>query len=118
MSKRQTKEITTPPTRIATTYMQSFPLLKGEESKILDRKITLAVDGFMTGFCEKTLRDRNKLSENASTIAENIIAIKREINLRLSYIKNTIQILSEFSRYMKQKPFKEISERIWIVFFI
>lgn len=65
----------------------------------------------MTGFCEKTLRDRNKLSaENASTIAENIIAIKREINTRLSYIKNTIQILSEFSRYMKQKPFKEISK--------
>lgn len=64
----------------------------------------------MTRFCEKTLRDRNKLSENASTIAENIIAIKREINTRLSYIKNTIQILSEFSRYMKQKPFKEISK--------
>lgn len=61
----------------------------------------------------KRQRDRNKLSaKNALTIAEYIIAMKREINPRLSYIKNTIQILSEFSRYMKQKPFKKFQRTI------
>lgn len=60
----------------------------------LDRKITLATEGFgNTKFCEIGLRDRNRLSkENALTICEYVIAMKREINPRLSYIKkhNTI----------------------------
>ena len=45
------------------------------------------------------LKDRTKLSkENSWTISEYIIAMKREINPRLSYIGTTIQVLSEISK--------------------
>ena len=68
----------------------------------VQRKITLATDGFTTiKFCELTLRDRNRLSkENALTISEYIIAMKREVNPRLSYLRYTIQFLSELSKYI------------------
>jgi hypothetical protein len=47
----------------------------------------------MTKSSEFTLRD--KLSkENALAVADYIIAMKREINPRLNYIKSTIQFLS------------------------
>ena len=61
----------------------------------LDRKITLTTEGFgNTKFCEIGLRDRNRLSkENALTICEYVIAMKREINPRLNYIKKTIPFL-------------------------
>jgi integrase len=71
-----------------------------EKDAVLDRKITLATEGFTTAkFCELVLRDRSRLSkENALTISEYIIAMKREVNPRLSYIKYTIQFLSELSK--------------------
>jgi hypothetical protein len=54
---------------------------KNDEDIILERKITLATEGFTTNkFCEITLRYRNRLSkENALTISEYIIAMKREV---------------------------------------
>ena len=65
----------------------------------LHKKIASATEGFTTKFCELVLRDRNRISEeNASTICDYIIAMKREINPRLSYKKCTIEILSELSR--------------------
>ncbi|MFL6368048.1 MAG: hypothetical protein ACJ72T_05810, partial [Nitrososphaeraceae archaeon] len=71
-----------------------------EELEVLDRKITIATEGFTTNrFCELLLRDRNKLSkENALTICDYITAMKREVNPRLSYERNTIQFLSELSK--------------------
>jgi integrase len=71
-----------------------------EKDAVLDRKIALATEGFTTAkFCELVLRDRSRLSkENALTISEYIIAMKREVNPRLSYIKYTIQFLSELSK--------------------
>ncbi len=55
------------------------------ESDLLEKKIILATDGFMTKYSESTLRD--KLSkENALAIADYIIAMKREINPRPNYI--------------------------------
>src|SRR5919202_4329879 len=67
---------------------------------LLDRKIMMATEGFTTDrFCELVLKDRSRLSkENALTICEYIIAMKREVNPRLSYKKNIIQFLSELSR--------------------
>ena len=45
------------------------------------------------------LKDRSRISKkNALTICDYVIAMKREINPRLSYKKNNIQILSELSR--------------------
>jgi hypothetical protein len=40
-----------------------------DEVFLLDRKISLAVEGFTTSSCELTLRDRSRLSkENALTV--------------------------------------------------
>jgi hypothetical protein len=73
---------------------------KEKQDLDLDRKITLATEGFTTAkFCEFVLRDRNRLSkENALIISEYILAMKREINPRLNTIRTTIQFLSELSR--------------------
>jgi hypothetical protein len=61
---------------------------------LLDRKITLATEGFTTKFCELTLKDRKKLSkENALVVAEYIIAMKREINPRLVMNINPVRSL-------------------------
>src|SRR6266487_2463437 len=78
---------------------------------LLDRKITLATEGFTTKFCELTLKDRKKLSkENALVVAEYIIAMKREINPRLSYLRYTIQFLSELAR-TNSTQYKDMSDQ-------
>jgi hypothetical protein len=72
---------------------------------LLERKIILATEGFTSlKFCELALKDRNRLSEeNALTICEYILAMKRETNPRLSYKRNTIQFLSELSKLLELK---------------
>jgi integrase/recombinase XerD len=105
MARRSNKsiaEILTPPSPPTTDIL----FLDGNDSNdnnplaLLERKISLATEGFTTHkFCELVLKDRSRLSkENALTICEYIIAMKREINPRLSYKKYTIQFLSELSR--------------------
>ena len=65
----------------------------------LHRKIASATEGFATRYCELVLRDRNRISEeNALIICDYIIAMKREVNPRLSYKRNTIEILSGLSK--------------------
>jgi integrase len=65
----------------------------------LEKRITLATEGFTRKFPELVLRDRNRLSkENALTLSEYAIAMKREINPRYNYVRYTIQFLSELSR--------------------
>jgi hypothetical protein len=56
---------------------------------LLDEKITLATEGFTTHrFYELVSKDRSRLSkENALTICDYVIAMKREVNPRLSYKK-------------------------------
>ena len=65
---------------------------RNETSLESDRMITLATEGFTTNkFCELVLRDRNRLSkENALTVCDYIIAMKREINPRYNYVRYTI----------------------------
>jgi uncharacterized protein YihD (DUF1040 family) len=67
---------------------------------VLERKIFLTTEGFTAdSFCKMVLKDRSRLSkENALIICDYIIAMKREINPRLSYKRNTIQFLSELSK--------------------
>jgi uncharacterized protein YjcR len=78
---------------------------------LLDRKITLSTEGFTTKFCELTLKDGKKLSkENALVVAEYIISMKREINPRLSYLRYTIQFLSELAR-TNSKQYKDMSDQ-------
>jgi integrase/recombinase XerD len=78
---------------------------------LLERKIALATEGFTTKFCESILKDRKRLSkENALVVAEYILSMKREVNPRLSYIRSTIQFLSELSRVVGlEKPFKNMT---------
>lgn len=58
--------------------------------EILERRITLATECF-TKFPELALNDRNRVSkENAMTICDYIIAMKREINPRYNYVRYTI----------------------------
>jgi integrase/recombinase XerD len=69
-------------------------------NELLEKKISTAIEGFgTTRFCELILRDRNRLSkENALTVSDYIIAMKREVNPRLNYKKSTIQIIAELSK--------------------
>jgi uncharacterized protein YihD (DUF1040 family) len=63
---------------------------------LLERKITIATEDFITGkFCKLVLRISD---ENALTICDYVIAMKREINPRLSYKRSIVQILSELSK--------------------
>jgi hypothetical protein len=88
------------------TAVQSNIKQWGAAADLLQRKIVLATEGFTTKFCGLVLKDRNRLSkENALIVAEYIIAMKREINPRQSYIRYTIQFLSELSRITNQKYF-------------
>ena len=71
-----------------------------DKEKELDRKITLATEGFTTNkYCELVLRDRTRLSkENALTICNYIIDMKREINPKLNTIRTAIQHIYELSK--------------------
>ena len=67
--------------------------------EILERKIIITTEGFTRKFPELILKDRNRLSkENAMTVYDYIIVMKREINPRYNYVRYTIQFLSELSR--------------------
>jgi integrase/recombinase XerD len=81
-------------------------------NEIIERKIVLATEGLATKFCESRLKDRTKLSEeNALTISEYIIVMKRETNPRLTYIRYTIQFLTDLSRCVGiRKPFKDMTK--------
>jgi integrase len=93
------------------TVVQSNIKQTAAAADLLQRKIVLATEGFRTKFCELVLKDRNRLSkENALVVAEYIIAMKREVNPRQSYIRYTIQFLSELSRITNQKHFKDMTD--------
>src|SRR6476646_8327262 len=67
--------------------------------EILERKIIITTEGFTRKFPELILKDRNRLSkENAMTVCDYIIVMKREINPRYNYVRYTIQFLSELPR--------------------
>jgi hypothetical protein len=100
MARRSNKsiaEILTPPTNVSSLDENYY---NDKHLASLDMKIALATEGFTTyKFCELILKDRNRLSkENALTICEYIIAMKREINPRLAYKRYDIQILYELSK--------------------
>jgi hypothetical protein len=113
-SKKSIAKILTPSTslssvdlaaKVYTSSASSSPSLRNNDDvtfdvAMLERKIPLATEGFTTHkFCELILRDTSGLSrENALTVCEYVIAMKGEVNPRLSYKRYTIQFLSELSR--------------------
>jgi hypothetical protein len=97
MSKRSNKSIA------ETLSPTESPLLdvnyNDKHLALLERKIALATEGFTTHkLCELILKDRNRTSEeNALTMCDYIIAMKRKVNPRLNYKRNTMQVLSGLS---------------------
>src|SRR5215813_9497235 len=83
-----------------TSHLATQASSKNDVDPLLERKINMATEGFAaTKFCELMLRDRNRLSkENALTVSDYIIAMKREVNPRFSYKKSTLQIIVELSK--------------------
>jgi integrase/recombinase XerD len=80
----------------------AHPLLQSSSNnnELLEKKINAAAEDFgTTRFCELILRDGNRLSrENALTVSEYIIAMRREINPRINYKRSTLQIIAELSK--------------------
>ena len=80
-------------------YAVTLPSLLNE--KDVAEKVRLATEHLHTPLCASLLMDRARMSkENAAILADYIIAMKREINPRPSYVKNNIQFLSELSRFV------------------
>ena len=77
MPRRSNKSIT----EVLRPQMPSELSSKNDINFLLEKKIAMATEGFTTSkFCELILRDRNRLSkENALTISEYIIVMKREV---------------------------------------
>ena len=84
------------------------PVYRNDNDKhlaLLETKIILATEGFTTHrFCELVLRDRNRLSdENALTICNYVIAMKREINPRLSYKRSIFRFCQSYQKLLEYK---------------
>lgn len=80
-------------------YTVTSPSVPNE--KDVAEKVRLATEHLPTPLCASLLLDRTRMSkDNAVVLADYIIAMKREINPRSSYIKNNIQFLSELSRFV------------------
>jgi len=87
--------------------------LSSKEDLELQRKITIATEGFgTTKFCELILRDRTRISkENALTVSNYIIAMQHEINPKPNTIRTVIQFLAELSKMVgiEKKQFKDMT---------
>ena len=97
-SKRSIPELSTSSTD------DTFPNVdENNDPLALQRKIAIATEEFTTHkFCELILTDRSRISkENALTICDYVIAMKREINPRLSYKKYTIQFCMSYQKLLE-----------------
>ena len=86
--------------------------LSSKEDLELQRKITIATEGFgTTKFCELIQRDRTRISkENALTVSNYIIAMQHEINPKPNTIRTVIQSICD-SRICKIVQINYIIER-------
>jgi hypothetical protein len=74
-------------------------------SPLLDRRIEETAAGLPYSYA-KQLYSISK--DNAATIIDYIFAMKSEVNLSDNYRKNVIELLSRFSKYNDNKPFKDL----------
>jgi integrase/recombinase XerD len=74
---------------------------------ISNRRIGLATEGLPL-YVGNWLRIKTS-NENALTISEYILSLRREINPPQNYTKMQIQALVELSEYTKQKPFERLT---------
>jgi integrase len=72
-----------------------------------DRRISLVTEGLPL-YVEKWLRIKTS-NENALTISEYVLSLRREVNPSQNYTRMQIQALVELSEYSKQKPFEQLT---------
>jgi hypothetical protein len=84
-----------------------------KSSPILDRRIEETTAGLPDSYA-KGLRSVSE--ENIATIIEYIAAMKSEVNLSDHYRKDLIQVLSKFSKYHNNMPFKDLTRTNVIAF--
>jgi hypothetical protein len=83
-------------------------------SALLDREIEETAAGLSLSY-SKHLRSTGK--DNATIITRYIAVMKNEVNLSDNYRRDIIEVLSRFSRYYDNKPFKDLT-RIDVVTFL
>jgi len=74
------------------------------KSALLDRKIEETGAGLQKSFTELL---RSVDEENATTIVQYISTMKSEVNLSDHYRRDLIELLSKFSKYNNDRPFKD-----------
>ena len=81
--------------------------VSGTTDVLTSNKISLTTEGLPL-YVENWLRIKTS-NENALTISEYALSLRREINPSQNYTKIQIQALVELSEYLNQKPFKELT---------
>jgi hypothetical protein len=74
---------------------------------LINRRISLATEG-LPSYVENWLRIKTS-NENALTVSEYVLSLRREINPSQNYTKMQIQALVELSEYLNQKPFRQLT---------
>jgi site-specific recombinase XerD len=75
------------------------------KSALLDRKIEETAAGLPKYYIELL---RSVAKDNAATIVEYIYAMKIEVNLSDNYRRVLVEVLSRFSKYNNDRPFKDL----------
>jgi integrase len=79
---------------------------RSESLDTINRKVSLATEG-LPPCVENWLRTRT-LNENALTIPEYVLSLRRETNPSPNYTKMQIMALVDLSEYLNQKPFGQL----------
>lgn len=87
--------------------MLSSQIKEISKAAILDRKIEETAAG-LPASCARILRIMSE--DDVSTIINYISTIRVEVNLSDHYRKDLIEVISRFTRYNDNKPFKDLVE--------
>jgi integrase len=103
------------------TLMAATPITTSKDEReinqyaLFERKIEAVTEG-LPGDCFKSL---TKISQdNALTIATYISSVKSETNLSDNYRRDIIRALSKFSIFCSNKPFKSMTRKDDVLFFL
>ena len=86
---------------------------KTKSSPLLDTKIEETCAGFQPSFAKRLYSIGE---DNAATVVDYIAAMKSEANLSDHYRRDLIDLLSKFSKYNDNKPFKDLTRANIIAF--
>jgi integrase len=84
-----------------------------KSSPLLDGRIEETASGLQTSYSNSL---RSIGANNAATLVEYITAMKSEINLSDNYRRSIIEVLTTFSRFNDNKPFKDLTRTNVITF--